>query len=161
MELSNHLASGLLKAGTAITFSLRRQWVSCTVTETGPKTTLLLNLVRPDSRLLSRKGRARRANAQTNRIQMDNYKSRVGYVSQIHGVAFSLLAMILGECSTNHSLPTLSSSFFFFFKVDTYSLAHTNSTLNARIRISPQWLSGLRWMCPNVFWQAACELVSG
>ena len=47
-------------------------------------------------------------------------------------VAFSSLARILGECSTIHSLP---------------SLAHTNSTLCARI--SPQWLSELRRLWLN------------
>ena len=71
-------------------------------------------------------------------------------------VAFSSLAWIFGECSTIHSLP----AFFLFFSLwSGYKLAHANSTLYAGI--NPQWLSGLRRLWPNVFWQVACELFSG
>ena len=41
---------------------------------------------------------------------------------------------------------------------DRDQLVHTNSTVYARM--SPQWLSELRWLWPNVLWQFACELVS-
>ena len=37
--------------------------------------------------------------------------------------------------------------------------SHFNFTLYARI--SPQWLSKLRWLWPNVPWQVGCQLVSG
>ena len=53
----------------------------------------------------------------------------------------------------DHSFPT--SAFFFFF----LKWILTNSILNARI--SPQWLSKLTWLWPNVCWQVAYELVSG
>ena len=69
-------------------------------------------------------------------------------------VALSLLASVLGECSTVHS----PCAFFFFFFWSGYKLEHTNSTLF--VRISPQWLSELRRLWPSVPWQVACELVS-
>ena len=44
-------------------------------------------------------------------------------------VAFSSLVRILGECSTNHSLPVCF--LFYFLRGD--KLAHINSTVYARI----------------------------
>ena len=55
----------------------------------------------------------------------------------IVGVAFSLLARILEECSTIHSLPALC--FFVFFVESWDLLMYTSSTLQTWI--SPQWLS--------------------
>ena len=68
-------------------------------------------------------------------------------------VAFSSLAGIFEECSTIRS-PACA---FFFLSGDEPS--HTDPTLYARI--SPQWLSELRRLWPNVPLQAVCELVSG
>ena len=48
------------------------------------------------------------------------------------------------------------SSFFFFFLIGEH-FAHTSSTLY--VRISPQWLSKLRWLWLNVLWWVACEFV--
>ena len=47
----------------------------------------------------------------------------------------------------------------FFCFLSGHYVAHTNSTFYARI--STQWLSELRRLLPNVFWQVASELVSG
>ena len=74
-------------------------------------------------------------------------------------VAFPSLARILGECSAIHSTPALFFLFFFVFEVEISSFAYINSTLYARI--SPQWLSELRRLWPNVPSQVACKLVSG
>ena len=43
-------------------------------------------------------------------------------------------------------------------KLSADQITHTNSTLYTRI--SPQWLSELRWLWPSVPWWNACELVS-
>ena len=66
-------------------------------------------------------------------------------------VACSLLARILEECSTIHSL----LAHFIRWR----QLVHTNSTVYAGI--TPQWLSGLRRLWPNVSRQDTCKLVSG
>ena len=70
-------------------------------------------------------------------------------------VASSSLAGILWEYSAIHSLPAIKN---FLFEVEISSRT-INSTFCARI--SPQWLSELRWLWPNVPWQVACELISG
>ena len=54
----------------------------------------------------------------------------------------------------DHSLPACAFFFVCFWSGD-----YTYSTLYART--SPQWLSGLRRLCPNVSRQVACELVFG
>ena len=61
-------------------------------------------------------------------------------------VVFSSFARTLGEGWTSRSQPAF---FVFFLKVEIGDkLAHTNSTLYARI--SRQWLSELRRMWPSV-----------
>ena len=71
--------------------------------------------------------------------------SRLSHIQETVMAALSSLAKILGEGSAIHSPPAL----FFFFKVEISS--RTNSTLWARI--SPQWLSELRRLWPNVPWK--------
>ena len=75
------------------------------------------------------------------------------------GCGFFLAWKDLGRMF-GHSFPRLrffSCLLRFCFK--RYYLEHTSSTLYTRI--SPQWLSELRRMWPNVPWQVACQLVSG
>ena len=62
----------------------------------------------------------------------------VGQWQPVPGDGIFLAARIWGEGSVIHSKPTL----FFFFFLSGDQLAHTNSTLYARI--GPQWLSKLR-----------------
>ena len=72
-------------------------------------------------------------------------------------VAFSSLARI--PKSVLPLIPCLCFFFFFFFFWNGGQKTYTNSTLHARI--SPQWLTKLKRLWPNVYWQVACELVSG
>ena len=73
-------------------------------------------------------------------------------------VAVSSLARIWGESLAIRSPPALSFFFFLFFK-DGDQLAHTDSTLQARISL--QWLSERRLLWRSVPRQVTCELVSG
>ena len=70
-------------------------------------------------------------------------------------LAFSSLAGTLGKASTIHARRRL---FFFFFFRSGDQIAHTNLTFWDRI--SPQWLSQLRRLWPNVPDEFACALVS-
>ena len=72
-------------------------------------------------------------------------------------VDFFLACEDLGR-KFDHSFPA-SAFFSFLFLLSGNYLAHTNSTLYARI--SPQWLGELRRLWPNVSWVVVCELVSG
>ena len=80
--------------------------------------------------------------------------NETGFVLTVVVVVFSSLARILGECSIIHSPPAL----FFLSEVEISS--RTVSPL-FYARVSPQWLSELRRLWPNVAWHVACVLVSG
>ena len=68
------------------------------------------------------------------------------HTSDTHDSGFSSLVRILGECST--ILSTLALFFFSFLFLRRDLLVHTNFILYGRI--SPQWLSELRRLWPNV-----------
>ena len=67
-----------------------------------------------------------------------------------HSMVVTFLAWEDFGWTFDHSSPAL---FCLFFEVEISS--------RTLIRISPQRLSELRRLCPNVHWQVACELVSG
>ena len=80
----------------------------------------------------------------------DTYFSNQGVAHLWSGVAelgaFSSLSMILGECSIIHSSLVLLFIFFFFFEVEISS----RTLIPLYARLSPQWLSELRRLWPNV-----------